>query len=271
MERGEWIDPSLSSITFAEWSTKWLEAKTDITPSTRRGYIGRLNTHLLPAFGDSKLTSITNNEIGQWIAKSVENGDGLTALKQSHGVLRQILKAAVLDGRLIRNAAEGVPLPRTKPKEQTALTLVQLRALAKECGEFQTLVILAGTTGMRWGEIAALQCKDVSLLNKTLYVGKAISTGLKGERVLGGTKTHQNRTIPFSKELLPALTLLIENKNRVLSKSLLLDEVWGITFESESTVADTYISYLRKKVDSFDPPLIHTVRGVGYRLRMPPK
>jgi len=213
MERGEWIDPSLSSITFAEWSTKWLEAKTDITPSTRRGYIGRLNTHLLPAFGDSKLTSITNNEIGQWIAKSVENGDGLTALKQSHGVLRQILKAAVLDGRLIRNAAEGVPLPRTKPKEQTALTLVQLRALAKECGEFQTLVILAGTTGMRWGEIAALQCKDVSLLNKTLYVGKAISTGLKGERVLGGTKTHQNRTIPFSKELLPALTLLIENKN----------------------------------------------------------
>jgi hypothetical protein len=46
MERGEWIDPSLSSISFAEWSTKWLEAKTDITPSTRRGYIARLNTHL---------------------------------------------------------------------------------------------------------------------------------------------------------------------------------------------------------------------------------
>jgi integrase len=213
MERGEWIDPSMSSITFAEWSKKWLDAKTDITASTRRGYIARLNSHLLPVFGKSKLTSISNNEIGQWIAKSVVDGVGLTAVKQSHGVLRQILKAAVLDGRLMRNAAEGVPLPRTKPKEKPALTLEQLRALARECGDFQTLVLLAGTTGMRWGELAALQCKDVSLLNKTLFVGKAISTGLKGEKVIGGTKTHQNRTIPFSKELLPALTLLIENKN----------------------------------------------------------
>jgi integrase len=213
MERGEWIDPSLSSITFAEWATKWLEAKTDITPSTRRGYIARLNTHLLPAFGELKLTSISNNDIGKWMASSTESQMGLTALKQSHGVLRQILEAAVLDGRLIRNAAKGVSLPRTKPKEKTALTLNQLRALANECGEFQALVLFAGTTGMRWGEIAALQCKDVSLLNKSIYVGKAISSGLKGEKILGGTKTHQNRTIPFSKELLPALTHLIENKN----------------------------------------------------------
>ena len=137
MERGEWVDPNLSSITFAEWSERWLAAKSDITPSTRRGYIARLNTHLLPAFGKSKLTSITNNEIGKWISKATERGVGLTAVKQSHGVLRQILKSAVLDGRLFRNAAEGVSLPRTKPKEKTALTLGQLRALASACGDYK--------------------------------------------------------------------------------------------------------------------------------------
>jgi integrase len=213
MERGEWIDPSLSSITFAEWATKWLEAKTDITPSTRRGYIARLNSHLIPAFGKSKLTSITNNEIGKWIADSVEEKVGLTAIKQAHGVLRQILKAAVLDGRLIRNAAEGVSLPRTNSKEKQALTLNQLRALANECGEFKALVLFAGTTGLRWGEIAALQCKDVSILNRTVFVGKAISTGLKGEKILGGTKTHQNRTVPISKEITPVIAGLVENKS----------------------------------------------------------
>jgi two-component system OmpR family response regulator len=65
------------------------------------------------------------------------------------------------------------------------------------------------------------------------------------------------------------LQVLIENKNRVLSKSLLLDEVWGITFESESTVADTYISYLRKKlhIDGFEG--IKTVRGVGFVIQEP--
>jgi two-component system OmpR family response regulator len=65
------------------------------------------------------------------------------------------------------------------------------------------------------------------------------------------------------------LQVLIENKNRVLSKNLLLDEVWGITFESESTVADTYISYLRKKLhkDGFEG--IKTVRGVGFVIQDP--
>lgn len=65
------------------------------------------------------------------------------------------------------------------------------------------------------------------------------------------------------------LQVLMENKGRVLSKNLLLDEVWGITFESESTVADTYISYLRKKLhrDSFEG--IKTVRGVGFVIQEP--
>ncbi len=65
------------------------------------------------------------------------------------------------------------------------------------------------------------------------------------------------------------LQLLIEKKGRVLSKKLLLDEVWGITFESESTVTDTYISYLRKKFhkDGFEG--IKTVRGVGFQIQEP--
>jgi len=65
------------------------------------------------------------------------------------------------------------------------------------------------------------------------------------------------------------LQLLIEKKGRVLSKKLLLDEVWGITFESESTVTDTYISYLRKKFhrDGFEG--IKTIRGVGFQIQEP--
>jgi two-component system OmpR family response regulator len=65
------------------------------------------------------------------------------------------------------------------------------------------------------------------------------------------------------------LQMLIEKKGRVLSKVLLLDEVWGITFESESTVVDTYISYLRKKLhrDGFEG--IKTVRGVGFQINEP--
>ena len=212
MERGEWIDPSLSSITFAVWSQKWLSAKNDIAASTKRGYVTRLNTHLLPVFGKSKLTSITNNQIGQWIAKAIDDGSGAIVIKRSHSVLRQVLNAAVLDGRLNRNPAIGVPLPRTKSKEKKALSFQQLRALADEVTGYETLILFAGTTGLRWGEIAGLQCKDISLLNRTVIVEKAISTGARGEKIVSPTKTHQVRTVPFPKDLLPEISQLIESK-----------------------------------------------------------
>jgi len=63
------------------------------------------------------------------------------------------------------------------------------------------------------------------------------------------------------------LQILVEKKGRVLTKKLLLEEVWGITFESESTVTDTYISYLRKKLhrDGFEG--IKTIRGVGFQIQ----
>jgi two-component system OmpR family response regulator len=54
-----------------------------------------------------------------------------------------------------------------------------------------------------------------------------------------------------------------------VSKSQILDHVWQYDFRGDAGIVETYISYLRKKVDAIEPPLIHTVRGVGYRLRLP--
>ena len=65
------------------------------------------------------------------------------------------------------------------------------------------------------------------------------------------------------------LRYLLVNAGRVLSRSQILDHVWNYDFGGDASVLETYISYLRRKVDSVDPPLIHTVRGVGYVLRPP--
>jgi two-component system OmpR family response regulator len=64
------------------------------------------------------------------------------------------------------------------------------------------------------------------------------------------------------------LRLLLTNAGRVLTRAQILDHVWEFDFGGNTSVVDTYISYLRKKVDCFEPPLIHTVRGVGYTLRL---
>ena len=63
------------------------------------------------------------------------------------------------------------------------------------------------------------------------------------------------------------LRFLLLNAGRVLSRSQILDHVWQYDFGGHATVVETYISYLRKKIDTLGPPLIQTVRGVGYSLR----
>ena len=65
------------------------------------------------------------------------------------------------------------------------------------------------------------------------------------------------------------LRYLMLNPRRVLTRAQLLDHVWNYDFGGDARVLETYISYLRKKVDVEQPPLIHTVRGVGYSLRLP--
>ena len=85
--------------------------------------------------------------------------------------------------------------------------------------------------------------------------------------------THEVRRAGKLLELSPTeftlLRYLLINADRVVSKSQILDHVWQYDFRGDAGIVETYISYLRKKIDTFDPPLIHTVRGVGYRLRLP--
>jgi two-component system OmpR family response regulator len=65
------------------------------------------------------------------------------------------------------------------------------------------------------------------------------------------------------------LRYLMRNPRRVLTRAQLLDHVWSYDFGGDARVLETYISYLRKKIDASGPALIHTVRGVGYVLRLP--
>jgi two-component system OmpR family response regulator len=65
------------------------------------------------------------------------------------------------------------------------------------------------------------------------------------------------------------LRYLMLNANRVLSKAQILDHVWKYDFRGDDNIVESYISYLRRKVDTVQPRLIHTLRGVGYVLRKP--
>jgi two-component system, OmpR family, response regulator len=77
------------------------------------------------------------------------------------------------------------------------------------------------------------------------------------------------RRIDLSPTEFALLRFLLLNARKVMSKAQILDHVWQYDFNGDGRIVETYISYLRKKVDQAGPPLIHTVRGVGYTLRLP--
>lgn len=101
---------------------------------------------------------------------------------------------------------------------------------------------------------------------KSLGVIKTLTCGPIAMDLDSHIVTFNSEVIDLSPTEFRLLQVLMENKTRVLTKSILLSEVWGITFESETTVVDTYISYLRKKLhkDGFEG--IRTVRGVGFQI-----
>lgn len=78
-----------------------------------------------------------------------------------------------------------------------------------------------------------------------------------------------DRTIDLTPTEFKLLRYLLENANRVLSKNQIVENVWEYDYDGDANIVETYISYLRKKVDFEAPALLQTVRGFGYSLRTP--
>ncbi len=81
--------------------------------------------------------------------------------------------------------------------------------------------------------------------------------------------TRAGKVIDLTPTEYKLLHYLLSNSRRVLTREQILEAVWDYTFAGNASVLETYISYLRQKVDTVEPSLIQTVRGVGYSLRLP--
>jgi two-component system OmpR family response regulator len=80
---------------------------------------------------------------------------------------------------------------------------------------------------------------------------------------------RSGRLVDLSPTEFNLLKYLLINAGRVVSKAQILDRVWRYDFGGDGRIVESYVYYLRRKIDRTEPPLIHTVRGVGYALRMP--
>ena len=171
--------------------------------------------------------------------------------------------------RIYCRKGDGFELVERLRKNGNSVPVLMLSARADRVDVTRGLTLGADDYVVKPFSLEELVLRLKAILRRSQISGMS-NTALKCGPISIDDSTH---TVNFSDDVIDLspteyrlLQVLIENKNRVLSKSVLLDDVWGITFESESTVVDTYISYLRKKlhIDGFDG--IKTVRGIGFQI-----
>src|SRR3954453_5565116 len=147
-----WVDPRRSRMTVGEWSEPWMAGRVHLKPKTQSSYRSLLTTRVLPAWDNVPLTKIRHSDVVAWVAR-MRTELSASRTRQAYHLLSSMLDDGVKDNRLMRNPATGVDLPRLPRTERRYLTHQQLADLADDCGPHRLMVLVAGYTGLRWGEL----------------------------------------------------------------------------------------------------------------------
>ncbi|MBE7187287.1 tyrosine-type recombinase/integrase [Jatrophihabitans endophyticus] len=208
---GTYVDPIQSRISVAEWSQKWLSTKTNLKATTRRDYESLLEAHIVPRWGDATLADVRHEDITTWVAELTERGLSASRVRAAHVALSQILKLAIRSGRLARNPAEYVPLPRVRRADKRYLNHDEVDALADACQDHRVTILFLAYTGVRYGEMAALRVERLDLLRRRALISESVAE-VAGRLVFSAPKTHQTRSVPIPRFLLEDLAQLVAGK-----------------------------------------------------------
>ena len=170
-----------------------------------------IRCQILPDWEHVPLSQVGHSDVSAWVQNLSASGLAPATIRYAHRVLSLALAAAVKDGRMVRNVAEGVPLPRVVRKKKRFLTHEQVAQLAEACAPYQTLIRVLAYAGLRWGEAAALRMHRVDLLRRRLEVDEA-HTEVGGHVVEGTTKNHHRRSVPIPRFLADELAEHLKGK-----------------------------------------------------------
>lgn len=259
--RGDFIDAAEARATIGELGEQWMTTQTHLKPSSVAVVESAWRLHVRPAWGPKPIGQIRHSDVQQWVSGLSGGGKDFGKPKspalvhRCYGILAGILDVAVRDHKLASNPARGVALPRKVSREHRYLTHAQLHRLASASGEHETLILLLGYTGLRWGEATALRVKDVDLSRRRLHIVEN-AVFVRGEVIVGSPKTHKRRSVPFPAFLIDGLTEAVAGKR---SEDLVFPGRFG---EHQTTPTIRQNSWLDKALVTAELPsmTIHDLR-----------
>ena len=195
-----------SEMPFGDWLTYWYEnhSKPKIRPTTQETYESRIRLHIIPEIGDIPLNKLTQNDLQQFYGRLKKSGrkrftdkygEGLSdrMVRMCHATCRSALEKAVQDGLIRVNPAIGCKLPPKKAREMQVLTREELQRFliqAKFEGYYEVF-LLDLATGLRRGELMALQWDDLNFKTGILNVNKQVYD-VRGQLQISTPKTKNS-------------------------------------------------------------------------------
>jgi len=203
-------DQPKPGILLGDWLDLWYQSykKPNLRPNTQMSYERRIYQHIIPALGNIQIDKLATNDIQQFYAGLKQNGrllraelygEGLSdqTVRGIHTTLHAALDKAVAEKLILRNPADGCRLPSAKAREMQVLMPEEIQRLliqAKEDGCYE-LLLLELSTGLRRGEICALQWNDLNFRTGELRIERQVHR-IKGELKVSPPKTKaSNRSV----------------------------------------------------------------------------
>ncbi|MFV1365895.1 site-specific integrase [Mycolicibacterium elephantis] len=214
--------PVSGKCTVSQQYSRWIR-KADIAQTTQATRRHTWNAHVAEKWGDLELTMIDPSSVKAWVADMKDAGVGVPTIENALGVLRMVLADAVSDNRLIRNPCAGIKPPKRLHRARAYLNHEQVEALAQAVGKDGLVVRLLAYTGLRWGELAALNVGSVDLQRRRLQVDQSVAE-VGGRLAWKPPKDHERRSVPFPAFLSDEIAATMSGKAR---RDLLLSSATG--------------------------------------------
>lgn len=192
IDTGAWIDPAAGQTTVKEWSQVWMAAR-QVRPSTRARDESYLRNHVLPRFGSTPLSAISQPEVVAWVGELTGKGLAPATVAKAVQLLGAMMDAAADAGKIRRSPVHRVPLPEVHRHEMRFLDHGEVARLAAAIiPRYRVLVLVLAYGGLRIGEAAAHRPEQRVDTRREIDVQQTVAW-VKGHPLLGPPKSRAGR------------------------------------------------------------------------------
>ena len=281
---GTYVDPKLADkMTVSKLTEEWLErvktigatGRKPVTPKAYDNYRRLCENYILPRWGKTSLSNVSYDATSDWIT-SLAGMDGQPAGPRTRELVSKVfgrimgyaVRKRLLPANPTKDPAGGADyIPDARPvKRHTYLSMPQLTAIAKHAGSHDLMVMIAGTCGLRWGEVTALTVASVKLGDKPMLAVTQAYSEVVGQLILGRTKGGEDRSVPIPRLIADRLAQAIAGKPMT---ARVFESARGTVLRNSNFTKNVYkpaISAAAAGDKEFPSPTFHDLRHTAVSL-----